>query len=176
MGVCKCIVPLRLGGTLNSRRVASPLVRLVEGEERLQSTTGVHLALAMMNFAGLDRPCDHSRDHLGAVVSLGLVVKSFGSIVVEVPDTRLVCLEFEPVQQKTRRVEEAYARLSRLRRLPVGVMWKLGAWVSALSSPPGGATAYQLLHNSISLQVANMIAKNDVNLALSPTFHYVSIE
>ncbi|GFW62820.1 hypothetical protein TNCV_4451712 [Trichonephila clavipes] len=28
--VCKCIVPSRLGGTLNSRRVANPLVRLVE--------------------------------------------------------------------------------------------------------------------------------------------------
>ncbi|GFW85823.1 uncharacterized protein TNCV_854721 [Trichonephila clavipes] len=34
MDVCKCIVPLRHGGTLNSRPAASPLVRLVEGEER----------------------------------------------------------------------------------------------------------------------------------------------
>ncbi|GFS86101.1 hypothetical protein TNCV_1583471 [Trichonephila clavipes] len=34
MDVCKCIVPLRHGGTLNSRRAASPLMRLVEGEER----------------------------------------------------------------------------------------------------------------------------------------------
>ncbi|GFX11827.1 uncharacterized protein TNCV_2996121 [Trichonephila clavipes] len=34
MDVCKCIVPLRHGGTLNSRRDASPLVRFVEGEER----------------------------------------------------------------------------------------------------------------------------------------------
>ncbi|GFX81256.1 uncharacterized protein TNCV_1828931 [Trichonephila clavipes] len=34
MDVCKCIVPLRYGATLNSRRVASPLVWLVEGEER----------------------------------------------------------------------------------------------------------------------------------------------
>ncbi|GFU33823.1 hypothetical protein TNCV_2169881 [Trichonephila clavipes] len=34
MDVCKCIVPARHGGTLNSRRAASPLVRLVEGEER----------------------------------------------------------------------------------------------------------------------------------------------
>ncbi|GFU40738.1 uncharacterized protein TNCV_3230971 [Trichonephila clavipes] len=33
MDVCKCIVPLRHGGTLNSRRAASPLVRLAEGEE-----------------------------------------------------------------------------------------------------------------------------------------------
>ncbi|GFU55766.1 hypothetical protein TNCV_2969351 [Trichonephila clavipes] len=32
--VCKCIVPLWHGGTLNSRRAVSPLVRLVEGEER----------------------------------------------------------------------------------------------------------------------------------------------
>ncbi|GFV10378.1 hypothetical protein TNCV_1951511 [Trichonephila clavipes] len=34
MDVCKCIVPLRHGGTSNSRRAASPLVRFVEGEER----------------------------------------------------------------------------------------------------------------------------------------------
>ncbi|GFV78964.1 uncharacterized protein TNCV_4347231 [Trichonephila clavipes] len=34
MDVCKCIVPSRHGGTLNSSRAASPLVRLVEGEER----------------------------------------------------------------------------------------------------------------------------------------------
>ncbi|GFX16815.1 uncharacterized protein TNCV_2517951 [Trichonephila clavipes] len=34
MDVCKCIVPWRHGGTLNSRRAASILVRLVEGEER----------------------------------------------------------------------------------------------------------------------------------------------
>ncbi|GFV80663.1 piggyBac transposable element-derived protein 4 [Trichonephila clavipes] len=32
--VCKCIVPSRRGGSLNSCRAASPLVRLVEGEER----------------------------------------------------------------------------------------------------------------------------------------------
>ncbi|GFY27242.1 hypothetical protein TNCV_2068631 [Trichonephila clavipes] len=34
MTVCKCIVPLWQGDTLNSRRAASPLVWLVEGEER----------------------------------------------------------------------------------------------------------------------------------------------
>ncbi|GFT28619.1 uncharacterized protein TNCV_4832091 [Trichonephila clavipes] len=34
MDVCKCIVPLWHGGTLNSRRAASPLVWLMEGEER----------------------------------------------------------------------------------------------------------------------------------------------
>ncbi|GFW37067.1 uncharacterized protein TNCV_5019651 [Trichonephila clavipes] len=34
MDVYKCIVPSRHGGTLNSHRAASPLVRLVEGEER----------------------------------------------------------------------------------------------------------------------------------------------
>ncbi|GFX06750.1 hypothetical protein TNCV_3113381 [Trichonephila clavipes] len=44
------------------------------------------------------------------------------------------------------------------------------------SSPPGGATGYQLLHRSIHRQVANMVAKNDANLAPSPTFLYVSIE
>ncbi|GFU50328.1 uncharacterized protein TNCV_301611 [Trichonephila clavipes] len=34
MDVCKCIVPSRHGGTLNGLRTASPLVRLVEGEDR----------------------------------------------------------------------------------------------------------------------------------------------
>ncbi|GFT82756.1 hypothetical protein TNCV_1784731 [Trichonephila clavipes] len=34
MDICKCIVPLWQVGTLNSRRAASPLMRLVEEEER----------------------------------------------------------------------------------------------------------------------------------------------
>ncbi|GFX50460.1 hypothetical protein TNCV_770321 [Trichonephila clavipes] len=37
MDVCKCIVPSRHWGTLNSHRAASPLVRLVEGEERWEA-------------------------------------------------------------------------------------------------------------------------------------------
>ncbi|GFV25052.1 uncharacterized protein TNCV_885181 [Trichonephila clavipes] len=37
MDVCKCMVPLRHGGTLNSRRAASPLVWLMEGEERWEA-------------------------------------------------------------------------------------------------------------------------------------------
>ncbi|GFU45706.1 extended synaptotagmin-3 [Trichonephila clavipes] len=35
MDICKCMVPLRHGGTLNSRRAASPLMRLVAGDERV---------------------------------------------------------------------------------------------------------------------------------------------
>ncbi|GFX59953.1 uncharacterized protein TNCV_4984641 [Trichonephila clavipes] len=37
MDVCKCIVPSRHGGTLNSRRTASLLVRLLEKEERWEA-------------------------------------------------------------------------------------------------------------------------------------------
>ncbi|GFV57353.1 uncharacterized protein TNCV_3285811 [Trichonephila clavipes] len=37
MDVCKCIAPLRHGSTLNSRRAASPLVWLLEGEERWEA-------------------------------------------------------------------------------------------------------------------------------------------
>ncbi|GFV27256.1 hypothetical protein TNCV_3459511 [Trichonephila clavipes] len=37
MDICKCIVPARHGGTLNSRRAASPLVRLVAGDERVKT-------------------------------------------------------------------------------------------------------------------------------------------
>ncbi|GFU05851.1 uncharacterized protein TNCV_3394461 [Trichonephila clavipes] len=39
MNVCKCVVPSRHGGTLNSRRATSPLVRLEEGEERWTGNT-----------------------------------------------------------------------------------------------------------------------------------------
>ncbi|GFU66042.1 uncharacterized protein TNCV_3270781 [Trichonephila clavipes] len=38
MDVCKCMVPSRHGGTLNRHRSASPLVRLVEGEERWEAS------------------------------------------------------------------------------------------------------------------------------------------
>ncbi|GFW53756.1 uncharacterized protein TNCV_3938501 [Trichonephila clavipes] len=37
MDVCKCIVPSRCGGTLNSRQATRPLVRLVEGEKRWEA-------------------------------------------------------------------------------------------------------------------------------------------
>ncbi|GFU97323.1 hypothetical protein TNCV_3889381 [Trichonephila clavipes] len=37
MDICKCIVPLWHGGTLNSRRSVSPLVKLVEREERREA-------------------------------------------------------------------------------------------------------------------------------------------
>ncbi|GFU65794.1 hypothetical protein TNCV_5059281 [Trichonephila clavipes] len=40
MDVCKCIVPLRHEGTLNSRQAASPLVWLVEEEEGLVVNSG----------------------------------------------------------------------------------------------------------------------------------------
>ncbi|GFU65459.1 uncharacterized protein TNCV_633821 [Trichonephila clavipes] len=37
MDVCKCIVPSRHGGNLNSRQATSLLVRLVEGKERWEA-------------------------------------------------------------------------------------------------------------------------------------------
>ncbi|GFV54048.1 hypothetical protein TNCV_2768411 [Trichonephila clavipes] len=37
MNVCKCIVLLRHGGTLNNYRASSPLVMLVEGKERWEA-------------------------------------------------------------------------------------------------------------------------------------------
>ncbi|GFT47477.1 uncharacterized protein TNCV_3750101 [Trichonephila clavipes] len=37
MNVCKCIIPSRFKGTLNSCRAASPLLRLVEGEEKWEA-------------------------------------------------------------------------------------------------------------------------------------------
>ncbi|GFV68891.1 uncharacterized protein TNCV_1985551 [Trichonephila clavipes] len=38
MDAFKCLVPARHGGTLNSRRTASPLVRLVEGDDRWEAS------------------------------------------------------------------------------------------------------------------------------------------
>ncbi|GFS77386.1 hypothetical protein TNCV_4566201 [Trichonephila clavipes] len=38
MDVCKCIVPSRHGSTLNSRRAASSLVRLMEKEEKWEAS------------------------------------------------------------------------------------------------------------------------------------------
>ncbi|GFW65077.1 uncharacterized protein TNCV_393431 [Trichonephila clavipes] len=38
MDACKCIVPLRHGDILNSRRATSPLVRLVEAEEKWEAS------------------------------------------------------------------------------------------------------------------------------------------
>ncbi|GFX19112.1 uncharacterized protein TNCV_3012561 [Trichonephila clavipes] len=58
MDICKCIVPLRHGDTVNSSRVASPLVRLVEGEEmweasdHLQSVLPQHLAKTYCHLYG----------------------------------------------------------------------------------------------------------------------------
>ncbi|GFV53426.1 hypothetical protein TNCV_2205621 [Trichonephila clavipes] len=69
-----------------------------------------------------------------------------------------------PVPLKTRRVGQR-CTLNQSR-----------AETSSSCSPTGFATAYQLLHRFSKRQVANSIVKNDVNLALSPIFRYVSIE
>ncbi|GFX72175.1 uncharacterized protein TNCV_1954511 [Trichonephila clavipes] len=53
MDVCKCIVPARHGGTLNSRRVTSPLVRLVEGEERWEAFDHPQSVLPL-NWGGIE--------------------------------------------------------------------------------------------------------------------------
>ncbi|GFT08417.1 hypothetical protein TNCV_2751421 [Trichonephila clavipes] len=54
MNVCKCIVPLRYGGILNSHRVVSPLVRLMERDERLETLDHFQNVLAQ-NWDGSDR-------------------------------------------------------------------------------------------------------------------------
>ncbi|GFX74258.1 uncharacterized protein TNCV_838121 [Trichonephila clavipes] len=37
MDICKCVVPLQHGGTLNSRQATSPLVWLEEGKEKWEA-------------------------------------------------------------------------------------------------------------------------------------------
>ncbi|GFW94566.1 uncharacterized protein TNCV_4246071 [Trichonephila clavipes] len=53
MDVCKCIVPARHGGTLNSRRAANPLVKLVEGEGRWEASNNPQSVLPL-NWGGID--------------------------------------------------------------------------------------------------------------------------
>ncbi|GFW56814.1 uncharacterized protein TNCV_160441 [Trichonephila clavipes] len=53
MGACKCIVPARHGGTLNNRRAASPLVWLVEGEERWEASDHPQSVLPL-NWGGIE--------------------------------------------------------------------------------------------------------------------------
>ncbi|GFS98594.1 uncharacterized protein TNCV_2987261 [Trichonephila clavipes] len=54
MDVCKCIVPLRHGGTLNSRQATSPLVRLVEGEERWETPDAHFQGVLPLNWDGAE--------------------------------------------------------------------------------------------------------------------------
>ncbi|GFT75801.1 uncharacterized protein TNCV_851101 [Trichonephila clavipes] len=54
MEVYKCIVPLRHGGTLNSRRAANPLVWLVEGEEKWEAP-GHILGFLPLNWGGTEK-------------------------------------------------------------------------------------------------------------------------
>ncbi|GFX44062.1 uncharacterized protein TNCV_4118581 [Trichonephila clavipes] len=84
---------------------------------------------------------------------------------------RLIIADIRPqmlekvIENWTSRLD--YIRASRGSHMPE-VIFKI--------SPAGGATEYQLLRRSINRQVANVDAKNDANLAVSPTFRYVSIE
>ncbi|GFY30123.1 uncharacterized protein TNCV_4074361 [Trichonephila clavipes] len=54
MDVCKPIVPLWHGGTLNSRQAARPLVWLVEGEERWEAP-GHPLGFLPLNWGGTEQ-------------------------------------------------------------------------------------------------------------------------
>ncbi|GFX85521.1 uncharacterized protein TNCV_3716931 [Trichonephila clavipes] len=56
MDVCKCIVPLWHGGTLNSHRAASPLVWVVEGEDRWEAP-GHHQGFLPLNWSGTEQNC-----------------------------------------------------------------------------------------------------------------------
>ncbi|GFX03119.1 uncharacterized protein TNCV_4289021 [Trichonephila clavipes] len=53
MDACKCKVPSRDGGTLNSLRATSSLVRLVEGEERWETSDHLQGFLSP-NWAGTE--------------------------------------------------------------------------------------------------------------------------
>ncbi|GFX94894.1 transposable element Tc3 transposase [Trichonephila clavipes] len=56
MDVCKCVVPLWYGGTKNSRRVSSPLVRLVEEEDKWEASKHPQDNLVALHFK-----CDQAR-------------------------------------------------------------------------------------------------------------------
>ncbi|GFV91609.1 hypothetical protein TNCV_4761741 [Trichonephila clavipes] len=82
-----------------------------------------------------------------------------------IADIRPQMLE-KVIENRTSRLD--YIRASRGSPMPE-IIFKI-------SSPSGGTATYQHLHCSINRQVVNVITKNDANLALSPTFRYVSIE
>ncbi|GFU40520.1 cullin-4A [Trichonephila clavipes] len=54
--VCKCLVPLRQGSTLNSLRATSHLVWLVEGEERWETPDNPQVFLPL-NWVGVEPNC-----------------------------------------------------------------------------------------------------------------------
>ncbi|GFS80639.1 uncharacterized protein TNCV_3870551 [Trichonephila clavipes] len=54
MDVCKCIVPSWHGGTLNSRRAANPLLRLMEGEERREAPDHSRVVRGPLNWGGTE--------------------------------------------------------------------------------------------------------------------------
>ncbi|GFV35781.1 uncharacterized protein TNCV_913711 [Trichonephila clavipes] len=56
MDVCKCIVPLRHGSTLNCRLSASSLLRLVEGEERKEASDSPYNVLPQI-WGGTEQNC-----------------------------------------------------------------------------------------------------------------------
>ncbi|GFV99399.1 uncharacterized protein TNCV_1513691 [Trichonephila clavipes] len=53
MDVCKCIVTVRYGDTLNIRRAASPLVRLVEREDRWEASDHPQ-GILPLNWSGIE--------------------------------------------------------------------------------------------------------------------------
>ncbi|GFV57602.1 uncharacterized protein TNCV_4012461 [Trichonephila clavipes] len=55
MDAYKCIVPSRHGGTLNSCRAASLLVRLVEGEERWETELNHSVTCMVLKVTPNDR-------------------------------------------------------------------------------------------------------------------------
>ncbi|GFT30988.1 hypothetical protein TNCV_1683541 [Trichonephila clavipes] len=68
MDVCKCTVPLRHGGTLNSRRSTSPLVRLMEIEERWVASLWQSLGCSLTKLVGNE---GKSYRHLNGAQSYG---------------------------------------------------------------------------------------------------------
>ncbi|GFW91489.1 transposable element Tcb2 transposase [Trichonephila clavipes] len=54
MNVCKCVVPWRHGCTLQNRRPASPLVRLVEGKQRSEALALSRVFVLPQNWGGIE--------------------------------------------------------------------------------------------------------------------------
>ncbi|GFV81106.1 hypothetical protein TNCV_2270901 [Trichonephila clavipes] len=160
MDVCKRTVPLRHGGTLNNRPTTSPLVRLVEREERWEarehSSRVFSLKIGVKPSKSVMPPIWFSSLRLTAVVKIQrLAAMNFvGLDVMLLSISQANGNECVAVQLYEKDIQLGDNRIVKL----------------SLGSPPGGATAYQLLRRSINRQVANRVTKNDANLALLPTF------
>ncbi|GFU97935.1 hypothetical protein TNCV_166841, partial [Trichonephila clavipes] len=119
MDVCKCIAPSRQGGTLNSRRAASPSIEVGVGEREVGGSRPL--------------PQNVSRTEQNHTVTY-MVLKAKAKDRDPVTDSWPQCheLELSTAEDLPCRGGRCSLNLSKLKlgAPPIGVLWKLGEGVS----------------------------------------------